>query len=558
MYFDAENNPDISSYQWYIAETQSGTYTTINGATSKVFTPPDNTYEWKYLKFVVTPRSSWDNSPGIPVESPAVQISPSLSNAYPNVDNVVISGLMYVAEVLEGQYMFTDEDSDADCCKLQWYFCATQNGTYTAVSGATSDTFTPPDNGIYEKGYLKFGVIPLACTGNNSPSPIEIRSDAFGPLSPALANQLPTSDPEIVGEYFPNEGREIICVKSTATGLSNCYDFEGAPEVSTYAWYICEDPDGTNCGSVVSTSTTYTPVTAYLGKYLKFEVPPGSQWGNTPGITKASETKMIDFNTNDSLPIATVYSGIKVEGCLGLEGGGAMPAYINELGASSVDGVYQIADTIRYSIDSNTNEPCNPKWCTDYYFLNVIINGTVNGKVAYKHEDYYDKDACYWIAWHPVPICRTARWIADSIGRSRGGGAIAVEKNNIDSYTPPLGDWGDSCGNGVELSLFGGNYNKPGISGDPYVGITLIGDYEYYDADGDTEGRSTFRCLRCNTVNGSYIPIPSAIDITYTLTEQDKNTFIKFEVTPVATTGNSQGNASTSAYAGIGPVIAMP
>lgn len=243
-----------------------------------------------------------------------------------------------------------------------------------------------------------------------------------------------------------------------------------------------------------------------------------------------------------------------------------MPAYINDLGASGVDGVYQIADTIRYTIDSNTHEPCNPSWCTDYYFRNVNINGTVNGRVAYKHEDYYNEGASYWIAWHTVPICRTAWWIADSLGRSRQGGAIAIGRKRKDnkmlgiySYTPPLEDWGDEdCGNGVELSLYGGDNNKPGIRGEPYVGSTLTGDYEYYDAEGDTEGRSIFRWLRCDTLNGSYEPVPGATGKTYTLTEQDENMFLKFEVKPVAVTGNSPGNAAISAYAGIGPIIAIP
>jgi hypothetical protein len=105
------------------------------------------------------------------------------------------------------------------------------------------------------------------------------------------------------------------------------------------------------------------------------------------------------------------------------------------------------------------------------------------------------------------------------------------------------------------LSLYGGPNNIPGITGAPVVGATLTGDYEYYDADGDAEGQSIFRWLRSNTVNGIYQPIPFANGITYRLTSGDIGMFLKFEVTPVAVSGDLMGTATTSNFAGIGPVI---
>jgi hypothetical protein len=561
---DTEGNADVSTFQWYLADTEAGTYTSISGATAYIFVPPDGSFEGKYLKLIVTPRSECGNTPGVAVESSAVQILPSLGNAYPVVSNVAIGGTARVAETLSAQYVFTDADLDSDCSTLQWYFSATQAGVYTAISGATSTSFTAPDNGVYEDGYLKVGVTPIACTGNNYTVPTEVLSDPFGPMDSALANQLPTAAPEIIGEYFSGEGREIICVKSTSTAISGYYDAEGAPDISTYAWYVCENQDGTNCGSVVSTNTNYLPVTADIGSYLKFEVTPRSAWGNTPGITVASETKLIEYNPNDSAPTATVYSGIIAEGCLGLDGGGdsVPPTYINGLGASGVDGVYQIADTIRYTVDPITGEPVNSINSEDYIFDYENINGTVNGRVAYKHENYYDDDASYWLAWYNADGCRTEWWITDALNRSRRGGAVANGLRLPGShytYTAPIGDWGDySCGNGMEISLYGGPNNRPGISGGVYVGDTLTGNYDYYDADGDIEGQTTFRWLRCATANGTYQPIPGATSLTYTLTLQDENYFLKFEATPEAVTGNSPGNASTSFYAGIGPVIRMP
>lgn len=76
--------------------------------------------------------------------------------------------------------------------------------------------------------------------------------------------------------------------------------------------------------------------------------------------------------------------------------------------------------------------------------------------------------------------------------------------------------------------------NNVYIIGEPQVGQTLIGDYEYIDPNGDLEGESTFRWLRADTENGEYTAISGATGTTYTITEEDIDKYIKFEVTPVS------------------------
>ncbi|HZO19559.1 MAG TPA: Ig-like domain-containing protein, partial [Gemmatimonadaceae bacterium] len=86
------------------------------------------------------------------------------------------------------------------------------------------------------------------------------------------------------------------------------------------------------------------------------------------------------------------------------------------------------------------------------------------------------------------------------------------------------------------------------ISGTPQVGRVLTGSYTYSDADGDAQGSSTYRWLR----NGS--TIGGASGLTYTLVTADEGAMIRFEVTPVAATGESPGTAVQSAA--VGPVAA--
>lgn len=80
----------------------------------------------------------------------------------------------------------------------------------------------------------------------------------------------------------------------------------------------------------------------------------------------------------------------------------------------------------------------------------------------------------------------------------------------------------------------------------PVVGTTLSGTYVFTDINGDSEGSTTFRWLRSDTKDGTYSAITGATASTYTLTEDDLNKYIKFEVTAVADTVPTQGTAVQS------------
>jgi len=72
------------------------------------------------------------------------------------------------------------------------------------------------------------------------------------------------------------------------------------------------------------------------------------------------------------------------------------------------------------------------------------------------------------------------------------------------------------------------------------VGVTLTGIYDYFDADEDEQGTSTFRWLRAG------VAIAGETLRNYTVVAADINQSITFEVTPVASRGLAQGAAVTS------------
>jgi len=73
------------------------------------------------------------------------------------------------------------------------------------------------------------------------------------------------------------------------------------------------------------------------------------------------------------------------------------------------------------------------------------------------------------------------------------------------------------------------------------VGQTLTGDYEISDPDGDEIDTPIFRWLSSTIETGTYTAISGATGNTYTVQSADANKYIKFEVTPIAKTGELQG-----------------
>jgi hypothetical protein len=64
-YYDADNDTESgTTFRWLISDSQSGTYTEIDGATSKTYTVVQDDLG-KYLKFEVTPKAATGLSPGI-------------------------------------------------------------------------------------------------------------------------------------------------------------------------------------------------------------------------------------------------------------------------------------------------------------------------------------------------------------------------------------------------------------------------------------------------------------------------------------------------------------
>ena len=84
------------------------------------------------------------------------------------------------------------------------------------------------------------------------------------------------------------------------------------------------------------------------------------------------------------------------------------------------------------------------------------------------------------------------------------------------------------------------------ITGTVEVGSTLTGNYTYTDDNSDAEGTSTYQWYQADTAGGTYSAIGGATNTTFIPTQNEIGKYLKFEVTPVAATGETPGIAVLS------------
>lgn len=95
------------------------------------------------------------------------------------------------------------------------------------------------------------------------------------------------------------------------------------------------------------------------------------------------------------------------------------------------------------------------------------------------------------------------------------------------------------------------------ISGTLNTGQILTGNYTYSDTEGNPEGTSIYRWTRSDDSSGlNETNISGATNKTYTLGSADVTKYIKFYVTPVASSGTTTGSETGSALRG--PVMTVP
>lgn len=76
-------------------------------------------------------------------------------------------------------------------------------------------------------------------------------------------------------------------------------------------------------------------------------------------------------------------------------------------------------------------------------------------------------------------------------------------------------------------------------------GYTVTGSYLYTSPLGIPEGNSQYRWYTADSIGAAWTPIDSALTVNYTIDSLDIGKYLVFEVTPIAQSGDSIGEAAT-------------
>lgn len=275
---------------------------------------------------------------------------------------------------------------------------------------------------------------------------------------------------------------------NTLTASYAYYDFENnAEKNSVYSWYSATSSDGTGSALIAGASgKTYLLTTNENNKYIAFGITPKDAFGSTGTHVQSAWFGPV-------INAAPVASNVQIQG---------------QLITSQ-----QLSATFDYT-DAEGDAAGNHlyKW-----FRSPTSEGSTYSQVQSSTSEIYtlkSGDENYYFRVFVTPV--------------------AVSGTSPGIEVPSTG-WIGPVTNAAPVA------QNLQISGSAVVCKTLTGTFDYSDPDNDLAGTHLYRWLRSATPTGAKTAIPGATHATYTLTTDDQNDFIFFEVTPKAQSGTLTG-----------------
>ena len=271
------------SYQWYSNTTNSNVGgTPVPGATNANFTPAVFTTAGTYYFYVVVTLSG--NGCG-PVASAVAEV---IVTADPVVTTQPLAS-QSICQTVVPSALTVSATGGLGTFAYQWYSNTANNNTSgTPITGATTDTYTPPSTAVGTTYY--YCVITQL---------IAIGCDVTSTTSAIIVNLAPTFTTQPISS--------IVCSGSTPTQLSVAYaNGVGMPQ---YQWY--SNTTSTTVGGTAipgATNATYDPSATTVGTtyyYCIVTLPTGGCSDITSDIAEVS----INANPIIAAKTATICSG---------------------------------------------------------------------------------------------------------------------------------------------------------------------------------------------------------------------------------------------------------
>lgn len=486
-------------------------------------------------------------------------------NEAPVAVNVNITGSVEIGGVLTGNYQYQDSESDVEGESIyQWYRGSSADGSdKVAVPGANTTTYTV--TGADAGKYLFFEVTPVAITGTLQGIP----HISLPVLIPAMPDRLTytenfedTEPGQIPDGWTVQEG--VFAVEEdSSTGNKYLYTTESggqnnmafvsfasvtgnitmdisvlARQTNGTAWFTLRDSNGVKAVEL-----------AYNTSWFAYKDP-----NNTHiFLCNYNANQWYQFHVEidlDSKTFSVSVGGVSKSNLPLMNPVDEISQFVFSTYRSH-NGTFQIDDIV---ITGDEELPVNSAPVAH----DVTIEGTpAPGEILTGSYIYEDAEGDAEDAERTV-----YQWYRSS--EPDGSDKTAIEGANSITYTVtsadqgrylifeviPAAQTGTATGSPAtsEPLLIAGVTNQApvatyvAITGTPETGQILTGDYVYFDNESDEEGTSTYQWYRGQQSDGSYREaIEGANSRTYTVTEQDVNKYLWFEVTPVAQTGYPAG-----------------
>lgn len=554
--FPEDPSQTLISWYWYNnASGGSRNFITTKTGLDKTFTVPNN-IDGKYVEAVLKLH---DGAELFSEVASNVRVGPIAVNEKPTATPLSVSGTYLVNNMLDGDYVYADAESDPESgTTFEWWRANDASGSGAVkITGATAETYTLTTN--ERNKYIRFKVTPKSSSGTTPGD--QVQTGWTGPVS----DNAPVAGSVSISGSPVKVGKVLI-------GSYQYSDTEGDTEGSSqYQWYTGTNSVGAGSAPLAgANSISYQLTNAEIGKYIGFSVVPVAQVGSSPG-TMVTTTTWVGPVTNDP-PVATinpVTGSLNVGGLLtgnyvysdaegDIQGGstyqwssspvsgGIFNPIAGETGTGHIitmseQGYYfKFSVTPRAATGTVTGStvtspeygPANSKPVASA----VIITGTASiGSLLSGFYSYSDPDG-------DLQGTSTFRWLRNGTTAIPGATSLnytvtsADEGFTISLEVTPVSSTGfPNTGNSVLSSPTSAVIDPSPltpvatevcIEGIRAEGQILRGKYLYTFYK--SEGASTYKWYR----NGVAIPGATSVQYTLTAADMETNTDITFEVTP--------------------------
>lgn len=531
---------------------------------------------WDETVYSLNLAEAWNCAiTGIVDNGNAINVS-NVENHPPQARTPNIAGNFINGETLLLSFNYFDFEGDAaGPANIQWFTYTNSAGDgKTPLPGATGTSFTlrTEDIGLY----INAEITPSALTGGTP------GTTAISPVLGPVLNAAPYANPvTITGDLY---------LKNIVTGSFGYNDREGNPiGTCTYKWYRADDINGPDNLIIGQTNINYEITSSDLNSYISFEVTPVALSGTLTGVpVRSSRFQVLNEapKANSVTFTGSMYRGQLLTGSYlysdledDQQGSTSFQWYradnltgpdVAITNATSTTYTLTLEDVGKYiSFSVTPVAQTGTLTGTTSQSLRVLVlnEKPVASAVVISTNRYLGQTITATYQYSDLENnsegISTFKWYrADNIGgpdtEIAGANTVSykITSDDLNRYLSfevvPVAVAGASPGDPARSERLPVLNEAPkaenvDFSGNMYLSQQLTGSYTYFDLESDGQGTSTFKWFRADDINGPDVEILNATQLTYTLTSNDLNKFISFEVTPISATGTAQGTSVRSA-----------